>query len=224
MHGWTPTTSRNGNSLPILDWKQNADLRSFDHLHDGTFSISKDWTLGPVMDQGQTGSCCGHGFASALSAKYPHYSSHRAALGFYELATSRDTYPGHWPEQDTGSSVNAVMRAGRDLTLLSAWKWCTSASAVADAIATVGPVVIGVAWHASMDTDPGTGVLHVDTSTPVRGGHCVALRAWNATSRLFALRNSWGAGWANGGETLVNFDDLQALLTEGGEAAVPVVR
>lgn len=211
--------------MPVLDWKQSNDLRSFDFVSEGTLeTVSKDWPLGPVMDQGQTGSCTGHGLASALSAKHPLYSQHVTALAYYELATSRDTYPGHWPEQDTGSSVNAAMRAGRDLRLLSSWHWCASATAVADAIATIGPVVIGIAWHSSMDQDPGTGVLHVDTSSTVRGGHCVALRAWDATNRLFTLRNSWGTSWANNGETLLRFDDLQALLSEGGEAAVPVVR
>ena len=149
--------------------------------------------------------------------------NHHTALAYYELATSRDPFPGDWPTADTGSSVNAVMRAGRDLTLVSSWHWCTDAMAAADAIATVGPVVIGIAWHASMDDDSGP-VLNVDLGSKIRGGHCVCLRGYDAATGRFRLRNSWGIGWGDGGEIDLRFVDLDALLTEGGEAAVPRIR
>ncbi len=54
--------------MPILDWRQNQDLRSFNYLHeDASSAASKTWALGPVLDQGQDGSCTGHGFAAATA-------------------------------------------------------------------------------------------------------------------------------------------------------------
>ena len=111
--------------MPILDWTQNKDVRSFDHLYAGaeTNTYSRAWPAQVPLDQQQDGSCTGHGIATALASMLDSVGQHRnaaridrhvAALCLYELATSRDEFKGDWPTADTGSSVNGVMKAARD--------------------------------------------------------------------------------------------------------------
>lgn len=214
--------------MPILDWTQNKDVRSFDHLYAGaeTNTYSRAWPAQVPLDQQQDGSCTGHGIATALASMLDSVGQHRnaaridrhvAALCLYELATSRDEFKGDWPTADTGSSVNGVMKAARDLGFVASWSWCTSEAAVRHALLNVSPIVIGIPWFASMDSPAADGTLTVDPSSGVRGGHCVALPQFDG--HRYRLQNSWGTGWASNGSGYLAPTDVQTLLDQGGEMA-----
>ena len=86
------------------------------------------------------------------------------------------------------------------------------------ALLNVSPVVIGIPWFASMDQPAsGNGMLTVDPASGVRGGHCVALPAFDG--HRYRLQNSWGTGWAANGSGYLAPTDVQTLLDQGGEMA-----
>lgn len=211
-----------------FDWTQNADLRSFDHLYGQaeTNTVSRAWPAQKPLDQGQDGSCTGHGLATALASLLDYHGQHRnaarfdrheSALALYELATSRDEFKGDWPTADTGSSVNGVMKAARDLGFVSAWQWCQSEAEVRHAVLNQSPVVLGVPFYASMETPDAAGLMTVDPNSQLLGGHCVNLPAF--TGKLYRLQNSWGESWGLDGSAWLTPAGLQTLLDQGGEAA-----
>jgi hypothetical protein len=207
-----------------LDWRQNQDVRSFDHLYETTPGgpLTYSWAPGHVLDQGNIGACTGFGTAGALATmprRKIQTDTNHFAMAVYELATSRDPYPGDWPTKDTGSSVNGAMRAARDLRLIASYQWATTGDAIRNALLNTGPVVLGVPWYNSM-FDPVDGVLQVDTSSGLAGGHCFFTYA--ADSAHATMRNSWGSSWSNNGSALVAWGDIQKLLDAGAEAAVPI--
>jgi hypothetical protein len=211
-----------------FDWKQSHDLRNFDHLHDEestATAISHQWPLPDVLDQGRVGSCTGNGSAAAMSSLLwehrQHNNAHRmdreeAAMCVYELGTSRDEFAGDWPTADTGSSVNGVLKAGRDLGIVKAWSWCRSEAAIRHAVLTVSPVVWGVPFYASME-EPVDGYMLVDPATELLGGHCMCLLAFDGTDYL--QQNSWGDSWGTDGRVKIRSADVRLLLDEGAEAA-----
>lgn len=206
-----------------LDWRQSNDWRSFDHLVTiaPTVADHVEHKLGPVLDQGLVGACTGFGTVAALSALNPSLARKSHAMALYELATSRDPYPGDWPTADTGSSVNGAMRAARDLYRVASWTWAGSREALRTALG-LGPVVIGSPWFDSMDAATPDGLVEVNSHSPLRGGHCFC--AFGYDSFGVWCRNSWGRGWGRGGDFVIPWPSMSELFRLGAEAALPVLR
>jgi hypothetical protein len=186
---------------------------------------AKVWRLPERLDQGQEGSCVGHGFAHELAA-YPvrvKGVTHQTAVGIYRRAQQLDDWPGEEPAY-SGTSVLAGAKAVQELGHLDEYRWALTAQDVAATLSAFGPVVIGVDWHRGMmDTDARG---YVTPTGEVVGGHCVCLRGLvREASRWVAVgRNSWGPSWGVGGDFKLAIDDLQTLMGRGGDACVPVVR
>lgn len=208
-----------------LDWRQNQDLRSFDHMFDMQIpdNETKLWTPGHCLDQGNVGGCTGFGSAGAFATmprKKIATDTNHYGMALYELATSRDPYPGDWPTQDTGSSVNAAMRAARDLKLIASYKWLSSADAIQNALLTTGPVVFGSPFYNSMFDLDEQGRMIVDKSSGLAGGHCWFM--FGAAIPGTNNRNSWGTSWGREGDFNLLWTDVQKLVDDGAEAAVPI--
>lgn len=210
-------------TTPLLDWRQSNDLRSFDHLVTVTPTVPDhvEHRLGPVLDQGNVGACTGFGTTAVLGGRNPSLAKKALAMAIYELATSRDPYPGDWPTADTGSSVNAALRAARDLYRVASWEWATTKEAVRSALVN-GPIVIGAPWYSSMDHPTSDGLVVVDSSAPPRGGHCFAGYGYDGFGVW--CRNSWGKAWGRGGDFVIPWPSFVELLRKGAEVASPVVR
>jgi hypothetical protein len=71
-------------------------------------------------------------------------------------------------------------------------------AAIQSAIMGFGPVLFSSPWYYSWFR-PVNGVLPAPDS--VAGGHEYEVVGWSATG--FRIRNSWGAGWADGGEATI---------------------
>ncbi|MDF3311624.1 C1 family peptidase [Rhodococcus sp. T2V] len=65
-------------------------------------------------------------------------------------------------------------------------------------LANIGPVLVGLRVDATWDQVGHTGELNVFQPDTVRGGHAVTLVGYREDGR-FIVRNSWGAGWGDGG-------------------------
>lgn len=192
-------------------------IRRADYLKPRTWR----WDSLKVLDQGQEGSCVGHGFAhEMLTDPYPRADiDHSDALKIYHLAQTLDDYPG---ENYDGTSVLAGVKALQEMYRgIDSYRWATSLADVVATIGYFGPVVIGVNWYEGMfEPDP---VNYIHVKGEIEGGHCCLLRGVDVEAQRFLLQNSWGTGWGTlGGNAFLSFDDFARLLREQGEACVIV--
>jgi len=198
------------------------------------------WTGGVVLDQGQEGSCVGHGvvgeyLASPVRGKVTRYTigsrvtlppaemGHRLAVTVYQAAQRIDEWEG---ESYDGTSVRAGMLVGRERGWYSGFNWAFNLVELRAALQT-GPVVIGIDVRESMFTPASNGDWLV--SGPSVGGHCCLVTGYspNYSGRgpRYRIRNSWSQSWGKAGNAYIAPDDLDRILFQsGGEASIPVGR
>jgi Papain family cysteine protease len=72
---------------------------------------------------------------------------------------------------------------------------------VQNAIVAFGPVVFGMTWYESMFSPSSSGILTVDKSSGVAGGHAILVVGFRTINGVlyFELQNSWGTGWGLSG-------------------------
>lgn len=196
---------------------------------------SRYWTGGVVLDQGQEGSCVGHGvvgeyLASPVRGKPtdpsgygPARVGHLEALKVYNRAKEIDEWEGVNYE---GTSVRAGMLVARERGWVSGFNWAFNLTELRAALET-GPVPIGFDVHDRMfDTEPNGDWI---PDGPVAGGHCALVTGYspNYAGRglRYRIRNSWGPRWGKNGNAYISPENLDKVLFQsGGEAAVPVGR
>lgn len=179
-------------------------------------------TYGPVLDQGQVGSCVGNAAAHALNTRGSHRVPSRVlreadAVDIYAAATAVDPWPGTYPGQDTGTDANSAAKVLRDRGIISGWSHCFGLDHVLAALQ-LAPVMLGISWHASMFTPDGKGFVHPDGH--VVGGHETLIRGDDPRTGSVLVRNSWGPSWGLRGHYRLAYDDLAALLADAGDATV----
>jgi len=228
----------------IFDWKSDHDPESKAYgvrqLTAGTQRRQVFWTPGPVLDQGQEGACVGHGWTSELTsspvrvdlskvALPPGWPSDPQAFAFhlYNVCRANDSFPG---ADHTGTSVIAGAQAMQELGLIKEYRWAFGVEDVANALCSIGPVVLGIPWHRAMYRAPNA-ELTVDG--PEVGGHCLLAIGYDPAHRWddgsygpgVCLFNSWGQDWGRHGWAWIRVAALDELLRRGrGEACVPLRR
>ncbi len=175
-------------------------------------------TDGP-LDQGQQGTCVGHGTAQwGNTLPVDDHFTHQDALDLYYQATVYDGQPDD-PRApgggQQGASVRSGMKALQNKGRLSAYASASSVSAVTTWVRTKGPLVIGSDWTNDM-FNPVNG--YVKPTGGVAGGHCYLLTGDLASEGAFQFLNSWGSGWALGGWFKMKYADFGTLFGNGGEA------
>lgn len=202
------------------------------------------WQCGQCLDQGQEGACVGHGFTNDATAEpvpvdftvehfgnddegHPWPNDAQAfAFALYDWCRRHD----EWKDQPhEGTSVLTGAKGMKLLGLLLEYRWAFGVDDVIDTICAHGPVVLGIDWHEGMYDAP-NGELRV--SGPKVGGHCILAVGYDpahkwangTVSPAIALYNSWGEGWGIKGLAWISVTDLALLLSQDGEACVPVVR
>lgn len=182
---------------------------------------SRFWATGRILDQGREGACVGFGIAGDLAASPVRVKTVDAALAqtIYHEARKIDGVP---DETGEGTSVNAGMKIGVQLGYYSSYRWAFSLEDVQQALLQVGPVVIGINWYDGMYDAP-NGIVGV--SGNLVGGHCILLTGYSKPRDAYRWRNSWGPNYGRNGSAYISAADLHRLLiTERGEAAVPLGR
>lgn len=183
----------------------------------------------PVLDQGGLGGCTGFSTATCLGKKpyretLPNQKIDNAeGLTIYSLATRLDPFPGNYPPNDTGSDGLSAAKAAKKLGLIAGYLHITSAPQLADAI-TYGPLIVGTDWYESMFSPDGAGLVVVDKSSGLAGGHEYCMDEVTDDGR-FGFTNTWGDSFGVGGRFYVAQDQfLDLLLNDKGDAThfVPV--
>ncbi len=199
--------------------------------------VDKAWPAGPVTDQGKEGACVGHGCTQAACAM------HGLALPDMEPGESLDAYAQRWyhvtqhgddwagchqgsscamaphPEVYGGTSVKAGGSLGVHRGLFSEYTWAFGIEEVLEVLTTKGRVIFGVPWHEGMYEAPGG---KVTVSGAQVGAHCIGADAIFWSTEEVEWQNSWGLAYGLNGRARISFDDLDALLRNGGECMVPI--
>jgi len=173
---------------------------------------------GPVLDQGQVGSCTGNAAAQSLNT-VPLRHGRRLlteidAQGLYHEATVLDGFPGTWPPTDTGSSGLAVAKASQQAGWVTGY---THAFGLDQCLAALvlAPVIVGTNWHEDMFNPDAAGYVH--PTGAIAGGHEYTLLGINVKLARVTMLNSWSASWGRNGRAYITFADLGTLLADSGD-------
>ena len=111
---------------------------------------------------------------------------------------------------------------------IESYEWAKTADECFAHLLLRGPCILGTTWTIDMFTPDRWNTIR-PTGRSV-GGHAYMLRGCN-TERVDPLtrqkgmakkRGSWGLGWAERGEAWLTKADLQRLIDDWGEAALPI--
>lgn len=226
----------------VLDWIPRHDERSREFsvgpLTAGKPRPKSTYWGSPkeVLDQGREGACVGFAWTNKLLAlpirsKLP-MPSNDFARNVYHSAQKVDEWEG---EAYSGTSVLAGAKIVKMGGFITSYRWAFSIDDVLNALAFVGPVVLGIPWMDSMySTAPG-GLISV-SGTKV-GGHAITATGYGVRDfvvstqdgrkakqslEVVRLRNSWGDDYGVKGDGYIQVADLEQLLKNKGEACVPV--
>ncbi len=173
----------------------------------------------PVLDQGQQGTCVGHGTAQwGNTLPVDDHFTHEDALDLYYQATVYDGAPDD-PRKPGGGQQGATVRSGMKALQakgrLSAYASASSVAAIRTWVTTKGPVVFGTDWTNDM-FNPVNGV--VKPTGGVAGGHCYTCLGDLVSEDHALFINSWGSGWGLSGYFKMSWEDVATLQAQNGEA------
>ncbi len=174
----------------------------------------------PVLDQGQQGTCVGHGTAQwGNTLPVDDHFTHQDALDLYYQATVYDGSPDD-PRQpgggQQGASVRSGMKALQKKGRLSAYAVTSDVPTIRAWVQTKGPVVLGTNWTEGMFDPDAKG--YVSPTGSVAGGHCYTIIGDLVSESAAFLINSWGTSWGLKGYFKMKWSDVQALQNQNGEA------
>jgi len=195
-------------AFPVRAVIEEKKLRSF------------TWRCLPNFDQGREGACVAFGIGHELAARPSEVEgiNYDGLIAIYHEAQRTDpweggSYPGASPRYD-GTSVLAGVKVVQKQGYFSEYRWAFTFRDLQLGIGRNGPCVIGVDWRTGMFDTDSNGFIHA--TGQVEGGHCTLLRGVNIKEKYFLGRNSWGAGWGQGGDFKISFADMEKLMS-GGE-------
>lgn len=212
-------------------------------------SMSKDYAVQPtqaailsvrhqqfigILDQGQIGACTGNAsvscayhqpFTAGLDAPAWSYAPNEdGGRAWYHDNTANDDYPGTWTPDDTGSdgltSSKMAVKAGIASGYQAALDLDSSLQALMKA-----PGITGIPWYQSMFDAPASGLLTVDASSGLAGGHELCVDEvvaenvpGNGTGELLVGGpNSWGVSWGAKGRWYMKASDWWKLRQNNGD-------
>lgn len=231
---------------PRLDRVPEFDEASRDYpilaTIDNKTPRSYTWRVGAYNDQGREGACVGFAWSHELNARPVVVPTDNAyATRIYKRAQQIDEWPG---EAYSGTSVLAGAKAVRELVaqdgkaLMPEFRWAFGVDDLLVAVGRKGPAVIGINWYQGMFRPDDKGFIH--PTGRVMGGHAIvvhgvrlvkinkaepfSLENIDRDKSFFKLHNSWGQGWGRNGECYLTVNAMNKLLSERGDACIPVLR
>lgn len=213
------------------DLPDHRDYRSLEP-HTAVVPTSADVSqfAGPVLNQGQLGSCTAHGTAGILewlngkdgqpvemiSRLFQYYNSRslEGTTGSDSGSTVRDAVKatnqfGECPESEWPYDISRFTEqppdscysdATSDKALLY-WRVRTDPFPGAQCLAAGFPVVFGFVVYESFMNVGSDGIVPMpQPGEAVAGGHCVWMLGYDLSTRYVKCRNSWGDQWGAAGD------------------------
>ena len=176
------------------------------------------WRMEPPLQQGNTPQCVDFSLRTCIMGSPTMQRSLKVQPGdIYTLARNLDEWPG---ESYDGTSVRAGEKAGVQLGLFEEYRWMTTIDDILQLLCYYGPVVIGSNWYYDMFHPDKTSTVHIGGG--VAGGHAYCICAYDDNKKRVRTLNTWGNTWGSNGRAWITVSDLERLLSESGEAALPV--
>lgn len=172
------------------------------------------------LDQGNTGTCVGHGWAHFI-VNGPVTAQEADPFAIYDHATTVDEWAGNEGDRSFGTSVRAGAKAVQALHpgRITEYRWAGSLGEIVTCLLEVGPVVVGTVWTESMSSPSPDGFIHPNGD--VVGGHCYLLDGVSTGAKKLRILNSWGQ-WGQRGGAWIEFEDMERLLSADGEACIAI--
>lgn len=221
---------------PLLGRHILLDSRSKDYAVQPTTtpvtSIRHAQNIG-ILDQGQIGSCTGNASTSCAyhdvflpdrSARWSYTPDEAGAQAWYHDNTANDGYKGTWQPDDTGSDGLTSSKMAVKAGVASGYQAALDLDASLQALMKA-PGITGIPYFNSMFDAPSSGLLTVDMSSGLAGGHelvvdeiVTASAPGNGTGKLLVGGNqSWGSGWGAIGRYYMTADDWWKLRQQQGD-------
>jgi hypothetical protein len=172
------------------------------------------------LDQGNTGTCVGHGWRHFLQAAPIMTRNGPTALDIYDGAIVIDEWDDNDvdPDRQFGTSVRAAVKVLQKLGHIAEYRWAWSADEMRRFLLSGGgPVVVGTTWYEQM-MSPEDGFIKIGGSAV--GGHAYLIIGCDFGRRnAFRILNSWGRSWGENGRAWIHFDEMERLIKDDGEVA-----
>jgi len=97
------------------------------------------------------------------------------------------------------------------LTKISSYTSYATMQARKDAIANIGPVLAGLAVFDDFFAYS-SGVYRKTAGSPLAGYHCISCIGYDDNQQCWILKNSWGAGWGDGGFVRIGYGQAELLI------------
>lgn len=194
--------------------------------------------LPPCWDQGELGSCTGHGSVGAMVFIHPGQMFSRLDAYFVGRAIEGDV------ADDNGAQIRDVVKGIADvgICLESVWPYdintfatppdlsaavmtkctqylrCQDLYDVKNSLAQGFPVIIGFSVYENFESDAmkQSGILRLPGGgDSMLGGHCVLVVGYDEVQQLVLVRNSWGTGWGPfNGNFWMDYTYFQNLVSD----------
>ncbi len=184
-----------------------------------------------ILNQGQVGKCTAETGLGVLGTE-PYHSQALAdlfgmAFGSFDDRGSDRLYDaeemldgnGHYPPNDYGSSGLTLAKALRAAGLISGWTQTFSLDGFLKALGQY-PVAVGTYWYRSMSHPARDGLVTVDFTSGIDGGHEYEAVGYDAKTNRVKFANSWGTSWGAAGYFHIDADVFGKLLGKKGDATV----
>lgn len=177
------------------------------------------WNFGARLDQGDTGTCVGHGWVHYLENGPVTQQGQLDAFDYYRECTKVDEWTDNdWGDLYFGSSVRAGAKVAQAKGLITEYRWAFTLDEALFALLEIGPLVLGTDWYSGMYDVDNEGFVRATGN--VEGGHCYVIDGANIKERKARILNSWGYEWGNRGTAWISFDDLDKLIRDNGECCM----
>lgn len=184
-----------------------------------------------ILDQGNVGSCTADAaigllgtaplvsdkLMSLIGQKYGSFDQNCA----YKLYSDEEDLDGDgpYPPNDNGSSGLTSAKALRNAGIITGWSQTFSLEDAMKAL-TVTPFITGTVWYNSMFRPDADGLVTVDTSSGIAGGHEYEVVGFDAVKGLVKFANSWGNSWGRDGYFYLSVTDYGTLLYNNGDVTI----
>jgi hypothetical protein len=198
-------------------------------IPESEWPVKKNWKSLVNLNQGNTGTCVGHGFAHRMEdAPVRRPKEEVDPYAIYRRACKLDA----WPDNDSGdlqfgTSVDAGAQACQAMGLISNFYWAWDMHTAEEFVLNKGSLVIGVTWYEQMfepvfvQIKPDVYRWIIRPDGRAAGGHCLIVNGRNRELGVWRLKNSWGKDWGQNGQVFMTDEDMNFLLADGGEFCWP---
>lgn len=174
--------------------------------------IYKKWSIGDVLDQGNTSQCVAYS-SDLLLRSAPKKQKSPGPEFIYKECKKIDGIDG------AGTSLRCAMKVLQSKNLIRGYYWAKDIEDIAKYICKVGPVIFGVKWFEKMSDPDEFGFARVGGLEI--GHHAFLCYGVDVVNGYLLCANSYGLLWGMNGCFKLRFEEVSWLLNNDGLCVAP---